>query len=156
MPLEPKPRSPRSLADSSTASTGSRAANGVTSSWAIRSPGSISNSLLAIRVEQQHPELAAVAGVDQPGCVDHRDAVTEREPGARQDEAGVTGRDLDRDAGADRCPLAGSEQRRLGGAQVEAGIAFVGARRQQRAGLQQADLQLHPLRQPIFRRRRRR
>ena len=60
----------------------------------------------------------------------------------------VTGGDLDCDAGPDRGPLPRPEQRRLGGPQIEAGVAGIRPRRQHGAGLEQADLQLHALRRP--------
>ena len=54
------------------------------------------------------------------------------QPGARQHQAGVARRDLDRDPGADARPLARLDRGRLGGVQVEAGIALVGAAGQPR------------------------
>ena len=38
-------------------------------------------------VDEDHPQLAAVVRVDQPGAVDARDPVPDREPGARQRRA---------------------------------------------------------------------
>ena len=60
----------------------------------------------AVGVQQQHAQLAAVAGVDQARGVDERDPVLAREPRARQHQAGVALRDRDRDAGADAGALA--------------------------------------------------
>ena len=62
---DPKPRTPRSLAGSSSTSTSSSSGTGRTTSWAIRMPGSTVNDSLAVGVEQDDPHLAAVAGVDQ-------------------------------------------------------------------------------------------
>ena len=62
--------------------------------------------LLAVGVEQDHADLAAVAGVDHPGCVDDREAVPQREPRARHDEPGVTVRNRDGEPRADGGPLA--------------------------------------------------
>jgi len=45
--------------------------------------------LAAVGVEQQDPDLAAVARVDEPRRVDQRDAVLRCRSGARQDERGV-------------------------------------------------------------------
>jgi hypothetical protein len=71
-PLEPNPPLPRAASDTSSSSTGSAGAQGSTTSRAIRSAGPQLARLLAIGVEQQHLELAALALVDQPGLVDQR------------------------------------------------------------------------------------
>src|SRR2546425_7711525 len=42
-----------------------------------------------IVVDEQYLDLAAVAGVDEPGRVEHRHPVPEREPRARQHEARI-------------------------------------------------------------------
>ena len=76
----------------------------------MRSPAATSKASLAVGVEQQHAQLAAVAGVDQAGGVDERDPVAQREARARQHEPGVPGRDRDGDAGADARALAGRER----------------------------------------------
>ena len=94
-----RPRAPSRRARRPRPARGS--ATGVTTSWAIRSPTRDRERLGAVRVQQQHAQLAAVAGVDQPGRVDERDPVARRGPRARQDEPGVPGRDRDRDARAD-------------------------------------------------------
>ena len=84
----------------------------------MRSPASTLNGSLAVGVQQQHLELAAVALVDQPRRVDERDPVARREARARQHEAGVAGRKLDRDPGPDAARarpgaiVAGSSARR--------------------------------------------
>ena len=70
----------------------------------MRIPGSTTNGSRAVRVEQHDPDLAAVAGVDEPGRVDDADAVARREPRARLDEAGVALGDLDREPGRRRRP----------------------------------------------------
>src|SRR3712207_8460605 len=49
------------------------------------------------RSQQQHPQFAAVAGVDQPRRVDQRDAVVAGQPRARQDEARMPLGNLHRD-----------------------------------------------------------
>ena len=101
------------------------------------SPGSTTNGSLAVGVEQHDPELAAVAGVDEPGRVDDRDPVPRREPRARLDEAGVALRDRDREAGADDRALARAELDALARGEIEPGVARVGAlgqRPRRRAG----------------------
>ena len=70
----------------------------------MRIPGSTVNGARSVGVEQDDLHLAPVSGVDHPGCVDDRDPVPEREPGARRDEAGVTLRDLDGEPGRGRSP----------------------------------------------------
>ena len=79
-------------------------------SWAIRSPAAISNARLAVGVEQQHLQLAAVARVDQAGRVDERDAVPRREARARQDQPAWPGGQLDRDARPDLRALPGADR----------------------------------------------
>src|SRR5262245_56501928 len=64
-------------------------------------PGLDHERLGAVGVEQQDSDLAPVAGVDQARGVDEGDAVARREARSGQDQTGVSGRDLDRDAGAD-------------------------------------------------------
>src|SRR3954454_2025266 len=56
---------------------------------------------VAVGVEEQHADLAAVARVDQAGRVDERHAVLRRESRARQHEAGAAVGDGDRDPGPD-------------------------------------------------------
>ena len=99
--------------------------------------------MLAVGVEQQHPHLAAVPGVDEPGGVDERDAVTQRQARARQHQAGVPGRQLDREAGGDRRAGARPQRHVLDGHEVQAGVAVVGPRRQHRGRVQAADAEPH-------------
>ena len=91
----------------------------------MRSPGR-SRRPRAIRVEEQHAHLAAVAGVDQPRRVHERDPVARARAGSRQHQPACP-RDLDRDPGADARPLPRLEHRGLGGVQVEARVAVVRA-----------------------------
>ncbi len=58
-------RSARALSPSASTATARTGACATTSSWAIRSPGLDLEALARVGVEQQHPQLAAVAGVDQ-------------------------------------------------------------------------------------------
>ena len=85
---EPNPRAPRSLAASSSTSTSRTEATGATTSCAIRIPGSTENGVAA-GVQEDDADLAAVAGVDEPGRVDDADPVARREPRARLDEPRV-------------------------------------------------------------------
>ncbi len=133
-PLEPKPpgrarsrraRRPRPRPACDTA---------ISTSCAIRSPASSRTGLVAVGVQQQHLQLAAVAGVDQPGRVDERDPVPSGQPGARQHQPGLPLRDLDGDR---RC----ARSARSPGPSVTASSAYrsrpasprVGARGQHRA-----------------------
>lgn len=83
--------------------------------------------LRPVGVQQQHPHLASIARVDQPGRVDQRYAVAQREAGARQHEAGTAGRDGHGQPGADRGPLPRAQRERLGCPQVIAGVVGVRA-----------------------------
>ena len=64
-----------------------------------------------------------------------------REPRARQHEARLAVGDLDRDPGADRRALPRPEHRLLERVQIEAGVARVRARRQQRLVVEPPDVQ---------------
>ena len=68
--------------------------------------------LARVGVQQRDAQLAAVAGVDEPGRVHDRDPVLRREARARLDEPGVARRDRDREPGADERPLARARARR--------------------------------------------
>ena len=109
-PEEPKPSSPRVSGPASRSSTTrtSGATNGTSTSWAMRSPARTACGRVA-GVEQRDPQLAAVAGVDEAGRVDDRDAVARGEPRARRDEPGDVRRQRDRDAGPDRAPARGPQ-----------------------------------------------
>ena len=93
-------------------------------------PGLDRERLGRVGVEQDHPELAAVAGVDQARRVDDREAVPGREPGARHDEACVALGDRDRDPGRHDRALAGLQRDALTGGEIEPCVARVGPRRQ--------------------------
>jgi len=58
------------------------------------------DGLLSICVQQQHQDLAAVAGVDQSWRVDQRNPVARSEAGARHHEHSVSRRNLERDPGS--------------------------------------------------------
>ena len=105
-PDEPKPPSPRSLGGQLSTSRSSACGTATTTSWAIRMPGSTTNGSRRVGVVEDHAQLAAVAGVDQPGRVDDRDPVLGGEARARRDEPGMTLRDRDGDARADQRALA--------------------------------------------------
>ncbi len=99
----------------------------------MRSPGCPMERLGAIGVQQQDLELPAVALVDQTRCVDERDAVLGRQARAREHEPGVARRQFDRDPGRDPRPFARLEHEVVQRAQIEAGIAGVGAHGDDRA-----------------------
>ena len=103
-------------------------------------PGLDPEGLRRVGVEQQDPDFPAVAGVDQAGAVDEGDPVLAGQARARQDQPGVPVGDLDRDPGPDAPPLSRPEVGGLAGAEVEAGVALVGARGQDRP----LDHPLHP------------
>ena len=98
--------------------------------------------LARVGVEQDDPQLAAVAGVDQARRVDDRDPVLRRQAGARLDEACVALRDRHREARRDQRPLAGTELDALAGREIEAGVARVGAPGQHGVVPQPLDRQL--------------
>ncbi len=76
--------------------------------------------------EEQHPHLAAVAGVDQARRVDQRDAVLERQARTRQDQTADPVGNLHGEPGADADPRPGREAGKLGRAEVESRIVVVG------------------------------
>src|SRR5262249_19143899 len=75
-------------------------------------------------------ELAAVAGVDEPGAVDDRDPVFGGKAGPGLDEAGITVWDRDGEPGRNRRALTRSQLVLVAGAEVEAGVPGIGAGRQ--------------------------
>jgi hypothetical protein len=85
-----------------------------------------------VRVEEQHPHLAPVTRIDQPGRVDQGHAVPQREAGARQDQSAVSFWDRDRKPGADAHPPAWRNARRLGRVEVQARVVVVRPRGQRR------------------------
>ena len=115
----------------------------MTSSWAIRSPARDPVDLGGIGVEQQDPQLAAVAGVDQAGAVDEGDPVLARQSRARQDEARVAVGDLHRHPGADTPALARAEVRGVCRVEVHGGVALVGAGGDRGVLAQALEAQLH-------------
>ena len=98
--------------------------------------------LARVGVQERHLELAAVAGVDQAGRVDERDAVTRREAGARLDEAGIALGDRDGEAGRDERPLAGRQLDVLARGEVESRVAVVGALGDDGVGMETPDREL--------------
>ena len=89
-PVWPKPP-PRSSPSSPVTATSWHASTGCTTSWAMRSPRCTDVGLAGIGVDQDHLQLVAVAGVDEPGRVQHRHAVAQGQAAAGQHEAGVAG-----------------------------------------------------------------
>jgi hypothetical protein len=104
---------------------------------------------LAVGVQQQHLQLAAIAGVDQARRVDERDAVFGGESGARQHEPRVAQRQLDGDARADRRAPSRRERRRLEGVQVVARVVVVCPQRELRGGVQATDREPHAEPSPL-------
>ena len=101
--------------------------------------------VLAVGVEEQHTDLAAVARVDEAGRIDDRDAVAGRQARAGQDQTGLSRRDLHGDARGHRRPLARCQHGILQRVEVEAGVAVVGSGGEPRALVQARDAQGHPL-----------
>ena len=90
-------------------------------------PGSTTNGLLAVRVQQDDRQLAPVAGVDEPGRVHDRDPVARGEA-----ERGWTKPACPRGsrprARCRRRPARPARADALAGGEIEAGVAVVGAR----------------------------
>jgi hypothetical protein len=105
-------------------------------------PGLDQKRLFHIGVEQHDSKLAAVAGIDEPRRVHHRETVAGCEPGAGLDEAGVAVRDRDGKPRADEGSLAWRELDALAGREVQAGIPRVGALGNDRVIPQPLDRQL--------------
>ncbi len=84
---------------------------------------------MAIGVEDDDSELAAVAGVDQPGRVDECDTVAHGQARSRLDEAGMALGNRHGQAGSHRRPLARRQLDELAGGEIETGVAGIGARR---------------------------
>ena len=140
-PLEPKPPAPRSdRASSSTSTTLGRLER---DQHELGDPvaGGERERLGPVGVEQQHPQLAAVAGVDQPGRVDQRDPVRAASP-----ERGST-RPAWPSGISTAIPVRtearspGAERGRLERVQVEPGVARVGPGRQRARGVEPPDPQ---------------
>ena len=83
--------------------------------------------VIAVGVQEQHPDLSPVPRVDQPRRVDQPDPVLRRQSRARQHQPRVAGRNLDRDPGADVGPLPRPDGGGLHRVQVEARVTTVGA-----------------------------
>ena len=93
-----------------------------------------------VGVDQQHPQLVAVAGVDQAGGVEARDAVAQRQAAAGLDEPGVALGDGEGDAGGhQRPPRRRRQDRALAGHEVGAGVAGPGVGRQGQVGVEADD-----------------
>jgi hypothetical protein len=73
-------------------------------------------------VDEGHPYLAAIAGVDEPWCVDEGDAMLRGEPAAREHEPRIALRDGDRDPGPYQRPRPRRKLYFLHRAQIVAGI----------------------------------
>ena len=137
-PVDPCPPSPRAEPGSSSTSWNRARSTRWTTSWAIRSPRRSRTVSRAVVVDEQHLDLAAVAGVDRAGRVDHPDAELVRQSRARVHERRVPGRQRDRHPGRHHRPLARLQHHVLGGHQVGAGVAGMGVRRQRQVGVEPA------------------
>ena len=98
--------------------------------------------VLAVGVEQDHLDLSAIAHVDHARGVDDRQPVAHREPRPGDDEPRVAVRDRNCEPGGDGGPLPGADRDGLAGAEVEAGILGMAARRQHRLAANPRDAQL--------------
>lgn len=93
-----------------------------------------------VGVDEHDPQLVAVAAVDEPGRVQARDAVAQREPAARQHEARVAVRQRKSDPGRhQRPPTARRKHGAIARNQVAPGIAWVRVRRQRQVGIETHD-----------------
>ncbi len=96
---------------------------------------------LLVGVEQQNLQLAAVTLVDQARCVDDRQAVFGSQAGARDNQAGMTCRQFDRDPGGDLYALTRRNLNRVERAEIEPGVAGVGPPRHYRAWVKPLETQ---------------
>ena len=145
---DPKPRTPRSVAGSSSTSTGSTSASGTTTSCAIRIPGSTTNGVLRVGVVQDDLDLSAVAGVDQAGRVEDGDPVLRGKSRSRLHEAREAIRNRDGEPRARERPVARPDLHPVAGGQVEAGVALVRLNRHDRVVAQPPDGELGHRRLP--------
>ena len=101
-----------------------------------------SDGVVGVRVgvDQDDLDFPAVGGVDEARAVDDADAVLERHAAPREDEAPVSHRNGDRDAGRDEgASTTCTEDGGLGGVQIEAGVALVGVGRYGQIGVELND-----------------
>ena len=90
-----------------------------------------------VGVHEHHPQLVAIARVDEAGRVQHGHPVLQGEAAAGQHEPGMTRRDGDREPRRhDRPASAGREGDVLTGAQISAGITRSGVRGQREIGIE--------------------
>ena len=139
---EPKPRTPRSLADSS--STSRTASSGTGQDDELGDPFARlgDERPLAVGVQEHDLDLAAVARVDQARRVDDRDPVPGSKARPRLDEACIPLGDRHGEPRADERSLPGPEPDLVAGGEVEAGIAVVGAVRHARVLAEALNLEL--------------
>jgi hypothetical protein len=91
-------------------------------------------------VDQDHEDLAAVAGVDRTGRVEHRHTEPGGQAGARVDQTHVTVRNGQGDPGPHRRAGAREQLDLLGRDQVGAGVTRVGVGRQRQVGVEPAQV----------------
>ena len=145
VPLDPNPRSPRSVASSWTVSK--KLTDVRLDDQELRDAVARVHvkGVMTVGVEQDDAHLAAIAGVDEARRVDQGDTVLGGEAGARQREGRDPRRQTQSDAGADHLALLRRHDRVLDREEVEGGVAVVGALRQARTGGEEhhGDLQRH-------------
>jgi oligoribonuclease len=96
--------------------------------------------LAGIEVHEEHLELVAVAGVDEARRVEAGDPMAQREAAAGLHEAGVAGRQGERDPRRDEGPAAGRfEAGGLARDEVEAGVALLRVGGQVEVGVEPED-----------------
>ena len=100
------------------------------------------DGLAQVGVVRDHVDVAAIPGIDQPGAVQQREALAQRETGARHHEPRMALGDRQAQARAHAASLAGRDLDVLDRAQVEPGIVGVGPRGESRRRMAEHDRQL--------------
>ena len=103
-PVDPMPPSPRAVSPSVSTLSHSARSKRATTSWAIRSPGLISNGS-SDRFDQNRLDLAPVVGIDRARRVRERDAVSGGQTAARAYLNLVSVRNLDVKSGRYQRPF---------------------------------------------------
>jgi len=93
--------------------------------------------LRRIGVDQENRQFAPIAGIDETGGVEARNAVPQRQPTAGKDEAGIANRQGQHDARWDECPAtAGRELDIFSSVEIGTSIPGVGVTRHREAGVE--------------------
>ena len=77
-------------------------------------------------IDQQHPDLTSITGIDQARSVDEPDPVAGCEARSRKDERGVSRRERDGETGGHRGPATRWELEILGRSEIESGVTGTG------------------------------